>query len=123
MAGKQINKTLAHAMRNNNLTPNGEPWAQAKAVRDDLIAQGVAPKSACNKAAFRVARAEGCAQEVLAVVPEPVTQAPKADARPKRMPEQAKRVRDGKVARDAKGRILPAYVSEAMEELSSLARA
>lgn len=119
---KARNELLARAMRANGLSPQGEAWEQAKGVRDTLIEQGTRAKSACNKAAFRVARGQAQAQEFLAQ--EPVTQAPaqeaKTDARPKRMPEQAKRVQEGKVMRDSRGRILPAYVQEAYAELRSL---
>lgn len=111
---KALNELLARAMRANDLAPSGALWAQAKGVRDALIAEGVKGKSACNKAAFRVARGETTAHEILDVIEEPITQAPT------RLSAQAKRVQEGAVMRDSRGRILPTHVQEAYAELAAL---
>lgn len=99
---KQANRKLAAALRARRVTPNGDAWTEAKA----LVAAGMTPAQAAREVA------------IVHAAPEPkAKKEAKKDARPKATPKatpvQAQRVKEGKVARDAKGRILPATVSQA----------
>lgn len=122
-ARKVRNRLLAIHMREEGLTPNGDAWQEATVIRDTLLEAGETLPQACRIAASHV-RMWGTAlqpKDAPDVRPEqaPVTQVQE----PKALPAQAKRVQEGKVMRDAKGRILPRATQEAWEELRSLANA
>lgn len=109
------NRMLAAKLRKQNITPNGVPWAEAKAVMGALIDDGLTPAAASRLAATTVAKHGDYTKPT----PAPVAQAPEPKAEPKALPSQAQRVREGQVLRDAKGRILPREVQEALEFINS----
>lgn len=109
---KSANRTLAAALRSHGLTPNGQVWADAKA----LVAKGLEPKAAARlvrstlpaeEQDAAIARTKGT--KVVEVTKAPVAQAPTTPEQPaRRLSSRALDVKAGKVARDAKGRLLPA---------------
>lgn len=100
IARKAANRSLAAALRAHGLTPNGQTWADAKA----LIKEGVSVKVAASV----IARLHEQEPELAAtrgkVTTAPVSQVP-APAR--KLSSRAKEVKAGLVERDAKGRLLP----------------
>jgi hypothetical protein len=90
---KARNKALARAMRAQGLHPSGEVWVEAQR----LATQGLAPKQVA-----RLVRSTLPAEEQEALRKAPIAQAP-----PRKLSAQAEAVKEGKVARDAKGRLLP----------------
>lgn len=105
------NRKLANALRSYGLTPNGVVWLEAK----KLVREGLSPKQAARLVRSTMPEAQQAA--AIAKAPKVV----KATASQKAtLPPQAQRVRDGKVMRDSKGRIVARDVQEAYEALASL---
>lgn len=103
-ARKATNRALAAALRSYGLTPNGEVWNQAKG----LVKEGLTPKQAARLVRSTLSATEqDVARTKGRVTKAPVAQAP--------LPAQAQRVKDGKVLRDAKGRIVSREIQEALE--------
>lgn len=102
------NRKLAAALRARKLTPNGQTWADAKA----LVNEGVTPKRAASVIAALHAQEPELAALRERVVSAPVSQT----SDPKRkLSSRAKEVRQGKVLRDAKGRLVSREVQQALE--------
>lgn len=104
-ATKNRNRSLACLIRAYGETPNGDVWARAK----EALANGASLESA----AF--IGVSGFTSANVSQAPAP-KEAPKKRKSPSRMPVQAQRVREGKVLRDAKGRIVSRETQRALEE-------
>lgn len=124
---KAANRTLAAALRSEGLTPNGEAWANARA----LVADGLAPRAAARLVRSTLPEPEqvkALARKRVAGSKRPLTPAEIAHAlkasiehapvsqAPKRTPERAKDVAAGKVMRDAKGRLLSREAQREIEQ-------
>lgn len=127
---RTLNRALAAELRTYGLTPNGEVWEEAKAI----MATGLTPKQAARltrsiqpdevqRDAIAKARAQGAnsrpAKAEVVQVPtfseqlalEVEREAADLDSEPERtvvLSSRAIDVREGRVRRDAKGRLLPA---------------
>lgn len=112
---KNINRTLAAALRAYGLTPNGQVWTDAKA----LVAQGFTPKQAARlvRSTLPDAEQEAAIAKVKGRIERaPVTQAPTPE---RKLSSRAQEVKAGRVLRDAKGRLVSKDIQEALEILNA----
>lgn len=136
---RTVNRALAAAIRAQGGTPNGDTWATAKARLSEGATVQVAALLACapvvevqQEPVSQAPVCADCENELalwdaaigdLADVGEWETTCTHTDERPKALPVQAQRVQEGKVMRDARGRIVSREIQQAFAELQELSLA
>lgn len=105
---KNINRTLAAALRAYGLTPNGQVWTDAK----DMVAEGMTPKQAARLVRSTLPDAEQ--EAAIAKVKGRIERAPVTQAGERKLSSRAKEVKAGRVLRDSKGRLVSREIQEAI---------